>query len=144
MVEQRISLKEGIVIGIGDLSKMTGVSARQLRYWEEKGYIHSVPDKKNTTRKYKLEMSYKVQVIKRFLDEGYTLVKSVEQAEMLRQKFGVWKKFMLAKVQEVEITDTSKGYGIIDLGCFDNKKKVYGVVNEAGCHFELREDPKTD
>ena len=30
---------DDIQIGIGDMSKSTGVSSRQLRYWEEKGYI---------------------------------------------------------------------------------------------------------
>ncbi|KRL38308.1 MerR family transcriptional regulator [Liquorilactobacillus uvarum] len=143
---KKLSLKADVIVGIGDLSKITGVSARQLRYWEEKGYIQAVPSKKNTTRKYKFEMSYKVQAIKRYLDEGYTLAKSVEQAEKLRQKFEIWKKFIMEKVEKVEITDAEKEYGVIDLGCFDEnqQKKVYGVVDENGCYFETRVKPDTD
>ncbi|GAJ27024.1 transcriptional regulator [Liquorilactobacillus sucicola DSM 21376 = JCM 15457] len=146
MIGKKKSLKADIIIGIGDLSKMTGVSARQLRYWEEKGYIQAVSGKKNATRKYKFEMSFKVQAIKRYLDEGYTLAKSVEQAEKLRKKFEIWKKFLVGKVQEVEITDTQHNYGVIELGCVDEeqKKKIYGVVDENGCHFELRDYAEAD
>ncbi|KRM96961.1 MerR family transcriptional regulator [Liquorilactobacillus aquaticus DSM 21051] len=146
MIGKKLSLKADVIVGIGDLSKMTGVSTRQLRYWEEKGYIQAVPSKKNTTRKYKFEMSYKVQAIKRYLDQGYTLAKSVEQAEELRKKFEIWKKFIMDKVEKVEIVDAENDYGIIDLGDLegDQNKRVYGVVDENGCHFEVRRQPDMD
>ncbi|WP_311406704.1 MerR family transcriptional regulator [Liquorilactobacillus uvarum] len=146
MIGKKLSLKADVIVGIGDLSKMTGVSARQLRYWEEKGYIQAVPSKKNTTRKYEFEMSYKVQAIKRYLDEGYTLAKSVEQAEKLRQKFEIWKRFIMEKAEKIEITDAENEYGVIDLGDFDEdqQKRVYGVVDENGCYFETRTKSETD
>ena len=39
---------DDIQIGIGDMSKSTGVSSRQLRYWEEKGYIKSINEAMET------------------------------------------------------------------------------------------------
>ena len=35
---------QNIEVGIGEVSKTVGVSQRQLRYWEEKGYIKQVDD----------------------------------------------------------------------------------------------------
>ena len=76
-----------IRIGIGDMCKITGVTGRQLRYWEERGYIKSLADEKNSARKYSWEMLYKVGSIKAFIDEGYTLAKAVEKSELREKKW---------------------------------------------------------
>ena len=38
---QRLLNEENLLIGISELSEIAEVSPRQLRYWEEKGYISS-------------------------------------------------------------------------------------------------------
>ena len=75
---------DDLLVGISELSKVTGVSPRQIRYWEQKGYIESTGEKSGN-RKFKLPMVVKVEIIKHFLDEGYTLTASVERAHQ-RQK----------------------------------------------------------
>ncbi len=35
-----------LIFGIGQVQQITGVSGRQLRYWEEQGYIQSLNQKK--------------------------------------------------------------------------------------------------
>lgn len=35
-----------LIFGIGQVQQITGVSGRQLRYWEEQGYIQSISQKK--------------------------------------------------------------------------------------------------
>lgn len=70
-----------LLIGISELSQMSGVSPRQLRYWEEKNFIESVVKEENTARQYRLPTVLKVEIIKGFIDEGFKLSKAVEKAE---------------------------------------------------------------
>lgn len=37
---------ENLLVGISELSQMCDISPRQLRYWEQKGFIQSVHKKK--------------------------------------------------------------------------------------------------
>ena len=41
-----------LIFGIGQVQQITGVSGRQLRYWEEQGYIHSFSQKQAAAREY--------------------------------------------------------------------------------------------
>ena len=42
-----------LVIGIGEVSKITGIPTRQIRYWEDKEIIQSIdPNTPATTRRY--------------------------------------------------------------------------------------------
>ena len=66
----KLKMGDNLRIGIGDMSKMTGVSSRQLRYWEQKGYIKAMNEEEGGARKYGLGSMYKIFAIKHFLDEG--------------------------------------------------------------------------
>ncbi|MCR1901778.1 MerR family transcriptional regulator [Ligilactobacillus apodemi] len=126
---------QDIRIGIGDMCKITGVTGRQLRYWEERGYIRSLSGDKNSVRKYSWEMLYKVGSIKHFIDEGYTLAKAVEKSDLREKEMKIVHRFLRSAMQGVEITDLEHLYGKVDLGdC--NGKRVYGVVDEQGTHLE--------
>ncbi|MFT8499744.1 MAG: MerR family transcriptional regulator, partial [Liquorilactobacillus satsumensis] len=140
MLGDKFSLKADLIIGIGDLSNLTGVSARQLRYWEEKKYIESVTDGKSSARKYKFEMFYKVRAIKLLLDEGLTLAKAAEQAEQQRQKVEICKKFVNAVFTDVVIEDPEKVLGKIMMGYLDEdqKRKVVGIVAEGRSYIEVQ------
>jgi Predicted transcriptional regulators len=69
-----------ITLGIGDVARATGVAQSKLRYWENKGYIksHSVTDNRN--RKFTYKTLLQVQLIKSYLDDGYTLTSAVKRA----------------------------------------------------------------
>lgn len=100
MIEQnrlRISLKE--------LSIASGVSGRQLRYWEQKGYIKSEQSEAGKAHKYTLQTMYAVITIKNFLDQGYTLAKAVEIEKRHRRVRQTVRRFIrnnILKVQESE------------------------------------------
>lgn len=100
MIEQnrlRISLKE--------LSIASGVSGRQLRYWEQKGYIKSEQSEVGKAHKYTLQTMYAVITIKNFLDQGYTLAKAVEIEKRHRRVRQTVRRFIrnnILKVQESE------------------------------------------
>lgn len=76
-----IPLIDRLIIGIGEVSEITGVSARQLRYWESKGIIGSADSTIYSNRKYDYASIEKVTFIKNLLDEGYTLEAAASKLE---------------------------------------------------------------
>ena len=62
-----------LVVGIGEVSVITGIPTRQLRYWEDKGIIRSLTEEEGKNRRYDYRNIKKVLLIKEMLDEGYTL-----------------------------------------------------------------------
>ena len=71
-----------LVVGIGEVSAVTQIPQRQIRYWEEKGIIQSVPDEKSaSTRKYSYATIKRMILIKEMLDEGFTLTAAVKKVD---------------------------------------------------------------
>ena len=71
---------DALVVGIGEVAEITGVAARQLRYWEDRGYIASLSEA-GRNRRYDYPNIKRVILIKELLDEGYTLEASVAKLE---------------------------------------------------------------
>jgi DNA-binding transcriptional MerR regulator len=68
---------------IGDTAKMTGVSQKQIRNWEAKGYIKSserVVSGNRAYRRFTLAQVETISKIKDHLEQGYTLAVSVKKA----------------------------------------------------------------
>lgn len=70
-----------LVVGIGEVSSITGVPIRQIRYWEKKGIIQSTDDNTTSTRRYDYMSIKKIMLIKELLDEGYTLDAAAQKVE---------------------------------------------------------------
>ena len=70
-------------VSIGDASKLTGVSEKQLRYWEGR-YIHN-PERsvcgERAYRRYSQEDIQQIHKIKQYLEEGFTLQAAAAKAE---------------------------------------------------------------
>lgn len=62
-----------LIVGIGEVSQITGIPTRQIRYWEDKGIITSLTEEEGKNRRYNYENIKKILLIKELLDEGYTL-----------------------------------------------------------------------
>lgn len=62
-----------LIVGIGEVSEMTGVPTRKIRYWEEKGIIQSENDSEGSTRRYNYLNIKKILLIKELIQDGYTL-----------------------------------------------------------------------
>lgn len=62
-----------LIVGIGEVSQITGIPTRQIRYWEEKGIILSLTEEEGKNRRYNYENIKRMLLIKELLDEGYTL-----------------------------------------------------------------------
>ncbi|MBL3519613.1 MerR family transcriptional regulator [Aliarcobacter lanthieri] len=75
------NLVSKLLVTIGDVSEVTGIPQRKLRYWEDKGIIQSSCQKDGTTRKFDYLNIKKILLIKELLDEGFTLEASVKKVE---------------------------------------------------------------
>ena len=70
-----------LVVGIVEVSQITGIPTRQIRYGEEKGSITSLTEEEGRNRRYDYLNIKKILLIKELLDEGYTLDASVEKVK---------------------------------------------------------------
>jgi len=86
---------EKVIIGIGEVSQITNIPTRQIRYWEDKGIITSLTEE-GKNRRYEYKNIKKMLLIKELLDEGYTLDASAEKVkkriEMIEATFNKIKK----------------------------------------------------
>lgn len=85
-----------LVVGIGEVSQITGIPTRQIRYWEDKGIIKSLTEKEGKNRRYDYKNIKKMLLVKELLDEGYTLDASAEKIkkrmEMIEETLDKLKK----------------------------------------------------
>ena len=68
---------------IGDTSKMSGASKKQIRNWEDRKYIPTadrVVSGDRAYRRFSLKQVELISRIKDFLDEGFTLPAAAEKA----------------------------------------------------------------
>lgn len=132
---------QNIEVGIGEVSKTVGVSQRQLRYWEEKGYIKPVDDNQSGVRRYTLSTLYLIIFIKTQLDQGFTLSAAFERSKDIKVKSKIVRNFFEHTFNDVTITDADKAYGEIDLGELlvqDGQKYHFkGAVDEHGRYLKI-------
>ncbi len=70
---QDFDLLKRLIVGIGEVADITGVAQRKIRYWEEKGIIHSLKGGEASTRRYDYLNIKKIILIQELLEEGFTL-----------------------------------------------------------------------
>ncbi|MCM3741988.1 MerR family transcriptional regulator [Oceanobacillus luteolus] len=68
-----VSFLKKLIVAIGEVSEITGVPTRKIRYWEEKGIITSDHDGEGTTRRFDYINIKKIILINELLKEGFTL-----------------------------------------------------------------------
>ena len=127
VVLKQIFANDNVLVGISELSKMCDLSPRQLRYWEQKGYIQSVEEKAGNpvARKYRLFMVVKVQLIKDYMDQGDSLSKAVEKAE---KKFTLVRSFrQLFKQGNIQLKVLDDNVVFIIFGPMENEEKYFVV-----------------
>ena len=121
---------EDIKIGLSELTKVTGASPSQVRYWERKGYIHSEQDQENKNHRFNLMAVYQVRTIKFYLDQGYTLQVAVQKEQKRRALGKIFHLFITNRVKEIKLTDD--GCGEVRLGTLeeDPTQEVYAQVDQ--------------
>lgn len=69
-----------VIVGIGEVSEMTHIPVRKLRYWEEKGIINAV-DPLAKTRQFDLANIKKIILIQELIDDGHSLDGAAKKVE---------------------------------------------------------------
>ena len=140
--ERLRQLFQNLEIGIGGVSSSLGVSQRQLRYWEQKGYIKPI-DEKSGVRHYSLATVYLIAFIKDQLDKGYTLDAAVKNSKEARARSRITRELIGSAFDDIEIIDADKGYGKIELDLKESENhpalRILGIIDENGRHFEVKE-----
>lgn len=107
-----------LTIGISELSRMTGVSPRQLRYWQKKGYI--IPkneDEPGRARIYTMKMVIKAAAMSNLLQTGYTLKAAAAQVDERMRPAQTMYRLLFGRYQGYEVAED--GQLLVDLGKFD-------------------------
>ncbi|KRM13405.1 MerR family transcriptional regulator [Paucilactobacillus suebicus] len=128
--------KHELQLGIGDLSRVTGVTQSKIRYWEQKGYIHAVKNDEGQNHKYSLPMIGKTRLIKHFLDEGFTLQAAVDKAEEHRETMDMVQKVLTDRFLSFI---KFEGHDAINMGPLKNDpdKSVIAVLSSGKTELQL-------
>ena len=89
-----------LIVGIGEVSQITGIPTRQIRYWEDKNIIESLTEAEGKNRRYDYKNIKKMLLIKELLDEGYTLDAAAEKVQ---------KRLVLIEETLNKLRNTQKG-----------------------------------
>lgn len=129
-------LGDRFILGIGQISEMTGVSPRQLRYWEKRGYIQPLAKKEGETRQYKAKTVVTILGIKHFLDEGYTLQAAVTKMSVYDQQVSDLHQFIRRTYHGVVKLE---GHDAVDLGYFDEAQtqRLYGILDSKQVYYKV-------
>ncbi|WP_010621042.1 MerR family transcriptional regulator [Paucilactobacillus suebicus] len=123
-VKEILLNRNAILVSMTDISKITGVSARQLRYWEQKGYIESVHDQ-SENRKYNITAMVKIGMIKNFIDEGFTVAKASEKAQEADQITTALHRVDSEKFNQASVNDTGLEFDLGSVAGLDEGKKLF-------------------
>ncbi|UQS84972.1 MerR family transcriptional regulator [Apilactobacillus apisilvae] len=111
-----------LLVGIGGLSKMCKVPQSKIRYWEQKGYIEAVDTDKNKNRRYPYHSIIKVELIKSFLNSGYTLSAAADKAAVFDRTGSIIRKVIGNRFNELTLIDNKPA---INMGPVDGTKDQY-------------------
>ena len=78
--DEALAFLEKLIVGIGEVSAITEIPQRQIRYWESRGYISPIAGE-TKTRRYNYRMIKKMLLIKELLEEGFTLESAVKKVD---------------------------------------------------------------
>lgn len=79
-VSEHLNFLKKLVVGIGEVSLMTGIPYRKIRYWLEKGLINCIAEGSSTTRRFDYTNIRKIILIDEFLKQGYALEAAAARA----------------------------------------------------------------
>ncbi|MHA8110569.1 MerR family transcriptional regulator [Lactobacillaceae bacterium Melli_B4] len=118
-----------LIFRIGEVSKMADVSPRQLRYWDQKGFIESKRHDESSSRVYDFLNLLRIGSIKNYLDQGYTLHAAVHKTNDRQETMKKVHRFLDKSVHGIDNVD---GKLMINMGYFDKEKTsyLYGSLDE--------------
>lgn len=76
-----------LIVGIGEVSQITDIPVRQIRYWEDKGIIKSLTETEGKNRRYDYVNIKRMLLIKLYIEEGYTLDAAAQKVDSRLEYF---------------------------------------------------------
>ncbi|MFT8726554.1 MAG: MerR family transcriptional regulator [Liquorilactobacillus ghanensis] len=120
---KEIMKQDNFLLGIGDISRATGVSQRKLRYWEQRDYIKPAKcSEDGQHRKYTYFTMAKISLIQSYLATGYTLKAAVAKTKAYDQVTVAIHK--LVRERLVDINKIEDGYEF-DLGPLADQPEIH-------------------
>jgi DNA-binding transcriptional MerR regulator len=92
MAEDKLTIEDvdflsKLIVGIGEVSQITNIPCRQIRYWEDKGIIKSMTEEEGKNRRYDYINIKKMLLVKLYMEEGFTLDAAAQKVEARIQFF---------------------------------------------------------
>ena len=92
MAEDKLTIEDvdflsKLIVGIGEVSQITNIPCRQIRYWEDKGIIKSLTEEEGKNRRYDYTNIKKMLLIKLYMEEGFTLDAAAQKMDARMQYF---------------------------------------------------------
>lgn len=141
---RKLFTENQLKVSLSELSRVTGVSPSQIRYWERKGYISSQQNEQNQNHYYTMATLIKVYVIKYFLDQGYTLSGAVEKEQSRRMTNQFFRQFVIDRVLTIKQIDDDMGEVSLGPLSDDPSLEVYASVANGKTSLHLRPFKKKD
>ncbi|UQS87084.1 MerR family transcriptional regulator [Nicoliella spurrieriana] len=118
--------RDDFSFGIGDIANYAKIPQSKLRYWEKCGYIKSEKCSRNQNRKYSYHTLMKVQLIKSYLESGFTLSKAAEKAAQFTSYNLILVNMIKRRIKEIGTID---GCPAINMGPLedDPTKSIYFI-----------------
>ncbi|GFH40568.1 MerR family transcriptional regulator [Lactococcus insecticola] len=126
---------ENLIFSIREISKISGATTRQIRYWDDQGYIPRATRTSNeATREYGYETLLLVIFVQNFLTNGLTLQKAFEAAKCKIEKSKRFHSFISAAFKKIEISDDLL---TIHMGQFDDDHLLIAELHEENVKYHL-------
>ena len=136
-IKRLILNRDELAISMSDVSNITGVTSRQLRYWEEQGYIHPVSDNMSK-RKYSFDTTLKIGMIKNLMDEGYILPKAAEKTGEIDTIINALHRVDAEHYNKINIVEDGLEFDLGHVQGIDAGKKLYLIVkNNQPSYFKV-------
>ncbi|GEP19924.1 MerR family transcriptional regulator [Pediococcus argentinicus] len=116
--------QDALLLSIGDVATATGVSTRQIRYWEKKGYINSTLSESGQ-RKFTYFELLTVGMIQSRIEAGYTLSGAVKEVQETSGVFKELRKFLQERMDQVNEISTGYEFDLGEVEGVDENKHLF-------------------
>ncbi|GGI63452.1 MerR family transcriptional regulator [Limosilactobacillus caviae] len=141
---RKMIVSKQLKISMSEVSRVTGVSTSQLRYWERKGYISSDQDEQNKNHYFSFPTIFQVFTIKVFLDQGFTLTTAVKKEQERCELHKIFTRFITDCIMEIKQTGEKQGEVKLGPLAEDPTKEVYAVITDDKTSLHVRDRNKAD
>ncbi|UQS82195.1 MerR family transcriptional regulator [Bombilactobacillus folatiphilus] len=128
---------DNLYLSIRDTARACQITDTQVRYWIKNGYLKTVKAE-NGAVKLPYKQIIHARMIKKFLDDGFTLHAAVKKAQ---DKISLARSLQTMLLDSMQNITVDNDQVIFDFGPLaeDEKRHVYGIEQQGKIHFTVQE-----